>query len=187
MSEYSTEQLPEIDVGIGNFATRNARYRAFVCNLFDLKFVSVGGNGNCFFESLSLLLRPTWPSLNATELRGFDGCAAATRPGLNVFAFQANGMYDIFATMPISCFEGVHGHAISANETPHMFCPHCTTTQLVTKFTTCFQGSSRFRESLIGFVVRRILNDDIWNGRSRPRTRRTRPPKLPLIIMEFII
>ena len=85
MSQYHTQQLPEFDVGPGNFQTRNARYRAFVCHIFDLKFVSVGGNGNCFFESLSLLLRPTWPSLNATELRAnvvdlFRACIDSTQP-----------------------------------------------------------------------------------------------------------
>ena len=85
MSQYHTQQLPEFDVGPGNFQTRNARYRAFVCHIFDLKFVSVGGNGNCFFESLSLLLRPTWPSLNATELRAhvvdlFRACIHSTQP-----------------------------------------------------------------------------------------------------------
>jgi hypothetical protein len=82
MAEYYSEQLPEFDVGVGNFATRNARYRAFVCNHFDLKFVSVGGNGNCFFESLSLLLRP---KVNASELRQnvvdlFRSCIDSTQP-----------------------------------------------------------------------------------------------------------
>lgn len=58
MTEYATEQLPAFDVGVGNFATKNARFRAFVCKHYNLKHVSVGGDGNCFFESFSLLLQP---------------------------------------------------------------------------------------------------------------------------------
>jgi hypothetical protein len=82
--EYDTEPLPDFDVGVGNFATKNARYRASVCKHFNREFVSVGGDGNCFFESLALLLRPTW-QLNATELRAnvvelFRSCIDSTQP-----------------------------------------------------------------------------------------------------------
>ena len=80
--EYYTENLPDFDTGIGNFATRNARYRAFVCNHFDLKFVSVGGDGNCFFESLSRMVQP---DVTAVQLRAncvglFRSCLDSTQP-----------------------------------------------------------------------------------------------------------
>jgi OTU-like cysteine protease len=66
MAEYYTEELPDFDVGAGRYTTRNARYRAFVCQHFELKHVSVGGDGNCFFEALSLMLQP---QCSAAQLR----------------------------------------------------------------------------------------------------------------------
>ena len=66
MAEYYTEQLPDFDVGAGRYTTRNARYRHFVCQHFKLKHVSVGGDGNCFFEALSLMLQP---QCSAAQLR----------------------------------------------------------------------------------------------------------------------
>ena len=85
MSEYSTEQVPEFDVGVGNFATRNKRYRTHVCNHFKLKFVSVGGDGgdgNCFFESLSRLLQPhcTAAQLRENCVELFKSCLDSTQP-----------------------------------------------------------------------------------------------------------
>ena len=69
--EYGTEALPLIDVGVGNFATRNARYRAAVCQHFNLQWVSVGGTGNCFFEAVSTCFAHLNDPLtiSATDLR----------------------------------------------------------------------------------------------------------------------
>jgi hypothetical protein len=74
--DYNTEELPQdcIDAGAvhSNFATRNARYRNAVCNYLGLKWISVGGNGNCFFESMIILLRKAGilpDNLNACQLR----------------------------------------------------------------------------------------------------------------------
>jgi hypothetical protein len=58
---YTTEDLPQscIDAASphGNFAVRNARYRTAICEHFQLIWKSVGGTGNCFFESVRTLLR----------------------------------------------------------------------------------------------------------------------------------
>jgi hypothetical protein len=57
--DYSTIDLPQSCVDAAsdkaNFATRNARYRTAVCEFLNLRWVSVGGNGNCFFESVIVL------------------------------------------------------------------------------------------------------------------------------------
>ena len=59
--EYSTLDLPHecIEAGnvAGNFTTRNARFRAAVCQHFNLQWVSVGGTGNCFLYSVIRALR----------------------------------------------------------------------------------------------------------------------------------
>jgi hypothetical protein len=90
--EYSTEELPSscIDAatGPGNFMTRNARYRKAVCEHFQLRWRSVGGTGNCFFESVCLLLRRVRicpDDLNAHQLRlnvisFFRECSGSTQP-----------------------------------------------------------------------------------------------------------
>jgi hypothetical protein len=81
--EYVQERLPEFDLGGGNFNTRNARYRHFVCTHYGLKFISVGGDGNCFFEALCVTL--SLPNLNAAQLRAnvvdlFRQCMDSTQP-----------------------------------------------------------------------------------------------------------
>ena len=73
---------------------------------------------------------------------GFDICAAATYPGLNLFVIHAIGMDDIFASLPSACFVGFGGHALSANETPIMLEAHYTAPYLVTVVTTKFEFSS---------------------------------------------
>ena len=57
--EYSTEDLPAscLVQGNGNFQTRNARFRSAVCEHLRLQVVRVNGSGNCFFESVIMLLR----------------------------------------------------------------------------------------------------------------------------------
>ena len=57
--EYSTEDLPAscLVQGNGNFQTRNARFRSAVCEHLRLQVVRVNGSGNCFFESVTMLLR----------------------------------------------------------------------------------------------------------------------------------
>ena len=56
--EYSTEDLPAscLVQRVGNFATRNAQFRNAVCEHFRLQVVIVNGSGNCFFESVIMLL-----------------------------------------------------------------------------------------------------------------------------------
>ena len=74
--DYSTTDLPQSCVDAAsdkaNFATRNARYRTAVCEFLNLRWISVGGNGNCFFESVIVLLREAGllrEDLNAQQLR----------------------------------------------------------------------------------------------------------------------
>ena len=85
MAEYSLQPLPLSADGGGNFATRNARFRNMVCLHYGLKWISVGSNGNCFFESFVLLLHSSWPGLNAGLLRQnvvelFRTCLDSTQP-----------------------------------------------------------------------------------------------------------
>ncbi len=74
--DYSVEELPQdcIDAAAEkrSFATRNAWYRNAVCNYLRLKWISVGGNGNCLFESVIVLLRNAGilpENLSARQLR----------------------------------------------------------------------------------------------------------------------
>ena len=86
--QYSSETLPKgvfEDRDKGNFSTRNARFRGAVCKHLKLKWVSVGGTGNCFFESICLLLRAASieEDLTARELRAnvvefFRSCSVST-------------------------------------------------------------------------------------------------------------
>ena len=80
--EYGTEALPLFDVGVGNFPTRNARFRAAVCQHFNLQWVSVGGTGNCFFEALSRVLEPqrTAAQLRADCVDLFRNSLDSTQP-----------------------------------------------------------------------------------------------------------
>ena len=88
--EYSTEQLPAhvLDgCDVGNFATRNARFRRAVCQHLKLQWVGVGGTGNCFFHSVVLLLRAAGrcpDTLDACQLRAnavefFQMCSDSTQ------------------------------------------------------------------------------------------------------------
>jgi hypothetical protein len=60
--DYSVEDLPqeciEANAAVGrNFVTRNARFRAAVCQHLNLKWNPVGGNGDCFFVSVIVALK----------------------------------------------------------------------------------------------------------------------------------
>jgi hypothetical protein len=61
--DYTTENLPQevlatLEDFRGNFLTKNARFRNAVCQHLGLQWRGVnGGAGNCFFESICLLLR----------------------------------------------------------------------------------------------------------------------------------
>ena len=45
----------------GNFATKNAKYRQAVCQHLGLRWQSIGGAGNCFFDAVSTSLLATLP------------------------------------------------------------------------------------------------------------------------------
>ncbi len=69
-----------------NFQTRNARYRKAVCQLYQLQWMSVAGNGNCFFESVCILLRDlrinhelTSDVLRANVIDYFRSCLDSTQ------------------------------------------------------------------------------------------------------------
>jgi hypothetical protein len=90
--QYSTVQLPieifEVLKGYtkGNFMTRNARFREAVCQSFNLRWISVGGTGNCLFESVRLgLLDAIQVVTTAADIRahvvGFlRGCLNSEEP-----------------------------------------------------------------------------------------------------------
>ncbi len=72
--EYSTEDLPAscLVPSKGNFATRNAQFRRAVCEHLRLRVVIVNGSGNCFFESVIMLLREAGlcpDTMSALQLR----------------------------------------------------------------------------------------------------------------------
>ena len=74
--DYSTEDLPDSCLAQfsakGNFQTRNARFRTAVCQHLRLQVVVVNGSGNCFFESVIMLLCEAGlcpNTLNALQLR----------------------------------------------------------------------------------------------------------------------
>lgn len=50
----------------GNFATKNASYRRMVCDYLGLRWISIAGEGNCFFAAVSTSLLATLPP-NRTE------------------------------------------------------------------------------------------------------------------------
>jgi hypothetical protein len=92
--DYSVEELPQdcIEAGAvgGNFVTRNARFRNAVCQHFNLNWISIGGNGNCFFVSVITALKATGTlamssDLSAHQLRlnlveYFRLCSGSTQP-----------------------------------------------------------------------------------------------------------
>jgi hypothetical protein len=59
LMDYSSEDLPAscLVPSKGNFVTRNAQFRRAVCEHFRLQVTQVNGSGNCFFESVIVLLR----------------------------------------------------------------------------------------------------------------------------------
>ncbi len=87
--QYSAEELPEGVMSAGgdkgSFTTKNARFRRAVCEHLKLKWVQVGGTGNCFFESVCILLRAaSIQDLTARELRAnvveyFRMCPGSTQ------------------------------------------------------------------------------------------------------------
>ena len=73
--EYDTVTLPDhlregCDKG-GRWQLKNARFRRAVCDYLQLQWVSCSGDGNCFFESVCMLLRSVGiqPDLTAPQLR----------------------------------------------------------------------------------------------------------------------
>jgi hypothetical protein len=75
LMEYSVEDLPEdcveaMAAGGRNFVTRNARFRAAVCRHFNLEWISVGGNGNCFFVSVITALKSSGVLDRSYDLTG---------------------------------------------------------------------------------------------------------------------
>lgn len=86
---YTTETLPyHVLEGLdkGSWPVRNARYRNAVCRVFNLKWISVGGSGDCFFESMRyLLLQAVGINLSASDIRKevvsfFRECVSSTEP-----------------------------------------------------------------------------------------------------------
>ena len=86
---YTTETLPDhVLEGLdkGSWPVRNARYRNAVCRVFNLKWISVGGSGDCFFESMRyLLLQAVGINLSASDIRKevvsfFRECVSSTEP-----------------------------------------------------------------------------------------------------------
>jgi hypothetical protein len=73
--EYDTVTLPDhlregCDKG-GRWQLKNARFRRAVCDYLQLQWFSCSGDGNCFFESVRMLLRSVGiqPDLTAPQLR----------------------------------------------------------------------------------------------------------------------
>ena len=54
----------------GNFATKNAKYRQAVCQHLGLRWQSIGGAGNCFFDAVSTSLLATLPPDRTDHLVG---------------------------------------------------------------------------------------------------------------------
>ncbi len=71
--EYDTVTLPDhLREGCdkGSWLLRNARFRRAVCDYLQLKWFSISGDGNCFFESVCMCLRSVGkPDLTAAQLR----------------------------------------------------------------------------------------------------------------------
>jgi hypothetical protein len=66
--EIINELLPDNvrDIGtFGNFAQKNARYKAAVCRYLRLRFLGVDGAGDCFFLSVCVALQATLPAVPA--------------------------------------------------------------------------------------------------------------------------
>jgi hypothetical protein len=87
--EYCTTELPDSvrdDCQKGNFQTRNARFRQAVCKHLNLRYISVSSAGNCFFESVSILLRDaigihtTAAALRADVVQCLRLCPGSTQP-----------------------------------------------------------------------------------------------------------
>ena len=92
--DYSTLDLPQHCIAAGNvagnFVTRNARFRDAVCQHFNLEWISIGGNGNCFFVSVITALKAAGTldsscDLSSHQLRlnlveYFRSCAGSTQP-----------------------------------------------------------------------------------------------------------
>lgn len=72
--EYNSVTLPDhLREGCdkGSWKHKNARFRRAVCDYLGLKWFSCSGDGNCFFESVCMLLRSVsiQPDLTAVQLR----------------------------------------------------------------------------------------------------------------------
>ena len=89
--DYSVEDLPRDCVDAAsqhglNFQTRNARFRRAACQYYQLQWMSVAGNGNCFFQSVCELLRDprihyelTSDVLRANIIEFFRSCLDSTQ------------------------------------------------------------------------------------------------------------
>ncbi len=95
LMDYSVEELPqdciEALTAVGrNFVTRNARFRSAVCQHFNLEWISVGGNGNCFFVSVITALKASGTLARSSDLTHhqlrlnlveyFRLCSGSTQP-----------------------------------------------------------------------------------------------------------
>jgi hypothetical protein len=127
MAEYSLQPLPLSADGGGNFATRNARFRNMVCLHYGLKWISVGSNGNCFFESFVLLLHSSWPGLNAGLLRQnvvelFRTCLDSTQPLFENIAMEIE--CEINEELVCSNRKKMDGHRLNGYKptTPQNYC-----------------------------------------------------------------
>ena len=111
MATYSTEGLPEQAHVFNGSETK--RYRDCVCEIFNLIFTPIDGDGNCFFESVVTLLALV-PNLNgkrhlldATELRArviewLRNCGGRIADVCNMCMFH---MQDELAH-PLTCLSG---------------------------------------------------------------------------------
>jgi hypothetical protein len=117
--DYTTENLPQevLDTladSKGNFSTKNARFRNAVCKHLGVEWRAVGGAGNCFFESICLLLRaagavpvvpvgaddPLTPTrLRQNVVRMFHNCIGAPHPFCERIAIEL----EFEASQPLVC------------------------------------------------------------------------------------
>ena len=69
MAYYNTPALPQSCRGFKQSETK--KYRDAVCKELQVQFEQIGGNGNCFFESVALAMQhlPSPISISAEELR----------------------------------------------------------------------------------------------------------------------
>lgn len=111
--QYATEDLPQtmldaLEEGKGNWMVKNARYRRAVCEHLGLQWKSVNGSGNCFFESVCLLLNAagvvgaealTPSQLRLDVVRLFEICIDSPR----AFCERVQAEIEFEMTQPLVC------------------------------------------------------------------------------------